>query len=171
MINNYNSIRQIIAKQKKFKVGEKGSSLIEVLVTLLIMAIGLLGLASIQTLSLKNLNNTQFRSLATVYAYDMAERMRSNHAAVLAGNYDAITATVSDPNCSSCTVSQIAQLDAYQWNEIINQAIKNGGLPEGRGTVTKSGDVFNITVIWEEQQRDSTGGHVTDTDFTLTIQL
>ncbi len=157
-------------RQRLLARHEKGSSLIEVLVALLVLAVGLLGLAALQTYSLKNINNSQFRTLATAYAYDMAERMRSNRAAILSGDYDAITATVSDPQCSSCTPAQIAQMDGYQWNQQISQDVNAGGLPEGAGTVTKSGELFNIKVAWQEQQRDSSGGKVGTEEFTLSIQ-
>ncbi|WP_413701427.1 type IV pilus modification protein PilV [Psychromonas sp. KJ10-10] len=88
-----------------FKNHQQGSSLLEVLISLLVMAIGLLGLASVQIISLKNLNNSQFRSLSTTYAYAMAERMRSNQSAVVAGNYDAIDDSADDPNCTNCSAS------------------------------------------------------------------
>lgn len=149
---------------------QRGSSLLEVLIALLIMAIGLLGLETMQVVSLKNINNSQFRSLATAYASSMAERMRSNRVAVQAGNYDAIAANVSDPSCTApCTPADIAQQDGYQWN----QQIVAGGLPSGQGTVTKSGDLFTIRVAWNEQQRelDSSGSNVVNADFTLSIQL
>lgn len=135
------------------------------------MAIGLLGLASVQIISLKNLNNSQFRSLATTYAYAMAERMRSNRSAVSAGYYNAIDTTAENPNCSSCTAEQIAQLDAYQWNQLIKSSIASGGLPTGTGTVNKNGSVYDITVSWQEQQRDSSSGTISDINFTLSVQL
>ena len=157
--------------QTRLAEHQKGSSLLEVLVALLIMAGGLLGLASLQMISLKNINNAQFHSLATAYAYDMAERMRSNKVAVLAGDYDAISATQSDPACSPCTTAQVAQLDGYQWNQQISQNVNTGGLPSGSGTVTKSGKLFNIKIKWKEQLRDSAGGKVDDAEFTLSVQL
>ncbi|MFT6924522.1 MAG: type IV pilus assembly protein PilV [Psychromonas sp.] len=175
-------------RQKRLMTrNQQGSSLLEVLIAVLILGIGLLGLAFLQMVSLKNINNSQFRTLATVYAYDMAERMRSNQTAVSAGNYDSITAIVNDPpGCPpSCTVAQIAQLDGYQWNQQIKQGYyvgelglteeaKNfniGGLPSGIGTVTKNGNVYDIKIAWQEQQRDSAGGNVDSVEFTLSIQL
>lgn len=187
-----------IGKQKHLtKRNQQGTSLIEVLVTVFIMGLGLLGLAFMQVVSLKNINNSQFRTLATAYAYDMAERMRSNQNAVAAGSYDAISATVTEPSCaswtdpelpqlpqldaSSCTVSDLAQLDGSLWN----QQIKHGDylmrlpqgtdaltkLPEGSGTVTKNGNVYDIRIAWQEQQRDSAGGKVASVEYTLSIQL
>ncbi|WP_022940065.1 type IV pilus modification protein PilV [Psychromonas hadalis] len=150
----------------------RGSTLLEVLVALLIVAIGFLGLASMQLISLKNLNNAQFRTLATAYAYDMAERMRTNRAAVSAGFYDAIDATETDPGCSSCSVEQIAQLDAYQWNQLIGNSIISGGLPTGTGKVeSKGGGVFEITVAWREQQQSSSGGKIDNVNFIVRLQL
>lgn len=136
-----------------------------------ILAAGLLGLASLQMISLKNINNAQFHTLATTYAYDMGERMRSNQEALLLGSYDNIVSTVTDPGCTACSAAQMAQLDGFQWNELIQSAISQGGLPEGKGTVTKVGSVFNITVSWKEQQRKDTGGVVGDASFTLIIQI
>ena len=152
---------------------QKGSSLIEILIAVFILAAGLLGLASLQMLSLKNINNAQFHTLATTYAYDMSERMRSNREALLAGSYDNISYTVSDPGCSNagCTAAQMAQLDGFQWNALLQSAVNEGGLPEGKGTVVKNGSVYNITVAWKEQQRSSSGGEVGNASFTLTIQI
>ncbi|WP_051303450.1 type IV pilus modification protein PilV [Psychromonas aquimarina] len=161
-----------IPKQRKLsRHSQRGSSLLEILISVFIMAIGLLGLALVQVVSLNNINNSQFRSLATAYAYDMAERMRSNRAAVAAGDYDAVTAAETDPNCSPCNFSQIAQLDAYQWNQQIKQAANAGGLPQGEGTVTKNGSLHDIKIVWQEQMHDGSGGKVDTVEFTLSIQL
>ena len=159
------------------KTKQKGSSLIEVLVTLTIMAVGLLGLASMQMISLKNINNSQFRTLATAYAYDMAERMRANREGVEDGNYDAIdTSTAVDPGCgtaSSCSVAELAKSDAFKWSETITQGVVSGGLPTGGGSVTRvaGSNTYNIKISWVEQGRDNTGGTVGGVDFTLTVQL
>lgn len=158
-------------KNKRIKLHHKGSSLIEVLVAVFVLAAGLLGLASMQMLSLKNINNAQFRTLATTYAYDMGERMRSNRVALLAGNYDNISSTVADPGCASCSAADMAQLDGFRWNQLIQAAVNDGGLPEGKGAVKKEGSVYNITVSWKEQQRNASGGQVADASFTLTIQI
>lgn len=56
----------------------KGFTLIEVLIALLILAIGLLGVAGVQVLSMQNTSNANLRTLATIHAHDMAEQIRSN---------------------------------------------------------------------------------------------
>ena len=128
---------------------------------MIILAIGLLGLASLQAISLKNVNNTQYHTLATIYAYDMVERMRSNKQGVFANEYNNIDAG----NCSgSC--GAMAQLDASQWNQLISSE-----LPDGSGKVAINGNQHDITVKWREQGRDSSGGTVTDTEFTLSVRI
>jgi len=148
---------------------QMGSSMIEILVAVFILAVGLLGLASLQMISLKNINNTQFQTLATTYAYDMSERIRSNQEGL--SGYNNIESTISDPNCITCTPTQMAQLDGFEWNRLIQSDVIDGGLPNGRGTVMKDGSLYNITITWEEQQRTDSGGEVGDTSFTLSIQI
>jgi type IV pilus assembly protein PilV len=55
-----------------------GFTLIEVLVAMVVLTVGLLGLAGLQATSLKNSQNAYYRSVATQLAYDMADRMRAN---------------------------------------------------------------------------------------------
>lgn len=143
--------------------------MIEILVAVFVLAVGLLGLASLQMISLKNINNAQFQTLATTYAYDMAERIRSNRTGL--SGYDSILSTTSDPGCTSCTSTQMAQLDGFEWNSLIQSAVIDGGLPEGKGTVSKVGSLYNITITWKEQQRTDSGGQVGDASFTLSIQI
>lgn len=57
---------------------ERGFTLVEVLVALVILSIGLLGLAGLQTLSLSGSTDSSLRSQATLYVYDMIDRMRAN---------------------------------------------------------------------------------------------
>ena len=150
---------------------QSGFSLIEVLVAFAISAIGLMGLATTQMLSVKNINNTQFRTLANIYAYDMAERMRSNRAGLQSGAYNAIDGSEGIVECNACTPANIAQLDAYEWNDTIKQDPASGGLPNGKGTVTKNGSVFNIVITWQEQIKDSSGTSIADQSFTLSVRM
>lgn len=151
---------------------ELGTSLIEVLVTIVIMAIGLLGLANVQLHNLRNVSNSQFRTVATILAYDMEDRMRSNQTGVSAGNYDEIDGTEANLACSPCTTSQMAQQDAYDWNFLIKGSIEDGGLPPGAiGTVDDNGTFHDINISWTEQNQSSTGSAAKVKSFTLTAQF
>jgi type IV pilus assembly protein PilV len=79
----------------KLRSQQGGFSLLEVLVSVFVLAIGLLGLASLQAFSIKGSKGSEHRAQAILIAEDMMERMRSNRAAALAGNYN--LAIDSDP--------------------------------------------------------------------------
>jgi len=130
-----------------------------------------------QLVSMKNINNTQYRSLATMYAYDMAERMRSNQAGTLQGSYGNITGNELLANCSSnCSPGAVAQKDAYEWNQFIKNGVNGnasqGALPNGSGAVSSLGNrMYDITITWDEQDRDNTGGTITTQSFVLRVRI
>lgn len=111
-----------------------GFSMIEVLVTILVAAIGLLGVASLQVGAVKNTREAQVRSLATVLAHDMSERMRSNLVGLATPNqyYDNMVGAPGAMDCitGTCTPDQLAIYDYSQWRTQIQNL-----LPLGVGTV------------------------------------
>src|SRR6185295_1538044 len=66
----------------------RGFTMIEVLVSLVVLSIGLLGVAALQLTSLRSNHSSAMRSQATFLAYDIIDRMRANRAAAIAGKYD-----------------------------------------------------------------------------------
>jgi type IV pilus assembly protein PilV len=130
----------------------KGFALIEVLTTILVVSFGLIGLAGMGVVGLKNNHMSYMRSIATQQAYDMSDRMRANigdtTGGVKGGSYNSISGSATDPGCIStgCTYTQLAQYDQYAWNTA-NAAL----LPSGVGTVSGSTTTeFTITVSWTE---------------------
>lgn len=69
------------------KMKNRGISLIEVLITILVIGIGLLGLAGLQSVSMKNTYQASQRSQAMWLAQEIAERMRANPAGKEKGYY------------------------------------------------------------------------------------
>lgn len=133
---------------------ESGFTMVEVLVTLVILSIGLLGLAGLQANSMTNNHNAYLRSQATVLANDMADRMRANMAGVQANRYNNINGIPVDPGCIAvdCTPAQIATFDAFEWNTALSNE-----LPAGQGTVVGNNINFTITVRWDEARNGATG--------------
>ena len=131
---------------------QTGSSLIEILVTTLILSIGLLGLAALQANSLRFNQDAYFRSVATSQTDIMVDRMHANLAGVSNGLYDNISGIGSNPGCSTCTSAEVAQRDAFEWNSQNNTL-----LPSGQGTVTVAGDVHTITLRWDGRRTGATG--------------
>ncbi len=137
----------------------KGFSLLEVLISMLILAIGLLGLMSLQLMSLQTNNNSNLRTLATIAAYDMSERIRANTDGFDAGNYSLIETGTTGSDCSSCSASQLALKDVFEWHRDLA-----ANLPNGEGAVSAAGttsDGLDITVTWTENDRS--GSNLTKT--------
>lgn len=70
---------------------QKGLSLLEVLVSLVLLSIGLLGLAGLQATALKSGHSASLRSQATILAYDILDEMRANSIQASAGSFDSAT--------------------------------------------------------------------------------
>jgi len=132
----------------------RGFALVEVLVTVVVLSVGLLGLAGLQVTGQRNNHSAYLRSQAVFLAYDMVDRMRANMKGVTAGNYNNISGIPSNPGCitTGCTPAQMAQYDAYQWNTQMAQQ-----LPSGQGTVTVAGSLYTITVKWDDEHSGGPG--------------
>ncbi|QBR84305.1 type IV pilus modification protein PilV [Legionella israelensis] len=131
---------------------QKGTTLIEVLVSVVVIAIGLLGIAALQGHSTRYNHSAHLRSIAISQVNNMVDRMYANLEGVEAGHYNNITGIPPDPNCTTCTLSQIAQRDTNQWNTTNAQL-----LPSGQGTVTVNGNRHIITLRWDGNRTGATG--------------
>jgi type IV pilus assembly protein PilV len=138
---------------------QNGMTLLEVLVSLVIVCFGMLGLAGLQMNALKYNSVASTRSAATLLASELSDRMRSNIAGVKASNYarnmdytTAIGSPVGAPFCGSttdCSAAQLAQLDLANWLARIGTA-----LPSGTGAILPTAgnaSVSTIIVMWKEQ--------------------
>jgi len=123
---------------------QKGFNLIEVMVSLVIFSIGLLGLAGLQQVGLTQNATAMQRTLAMNQAYDILDRMRNNKTT----DYSLATAG-SSPNCitASCNLTQIANYDVYEWNLALTNA-----LPNGVGFITGSPTGYIVSVGWDEKR-------------------
>lgn len=133
----------------------RGFTLLEVLVAVLVLSIGLLGLAGLQTFSLRNNHSSLLRSQAVVMAYDALDRMRSNRDEALRGtasNYNTnFDIDVDSVDCSSsCDAAQVAQHDLAVWKDDLARILPGG---EGR-IVIENNDKATVQVRWSDN-RDS----------------
>lgn len=134
--------------RKNPRTAQQGFSLMEVLVTVLILAIGLLGLASLQLNALRNNTSAQERSQATVLAYEIADRMRSNRVTARAGGYDiglgVAAGTPTDCATAACAPAQLAGFDVAQWKADVARL-----LPAGDAAIaTDASGIVTITLQW-----------------------
>ena len=119
----------------------KGFSLLEVLISVFILAIGLLGLAGLQINSLKNNHSAQYRTSATVLAYDIIDRIRLNR------NADYTLTMAAAPSGTG-----LKNTDLIAWvAQITND------LPSGDGAISLNGNIVTVTVQWDDSRATSGG--------------
>jgi len=123
----------------------KGMTLIEVLIALLVLSIGILGLATLQTASLNFNAGASQRTQATVLAYDMADKMRANRTAAQAGAYD-IAFENPAPTCAAPSAAgTVAAQDISTWRMAL--ACR---LPQATGSIVRAGTQVTLTVQWDD---------------------
>ena len=136
------------------RFGQSGFSLLEVLITLLITAVGLMGFAAMMLNSAKTNRIAMQRSVATAYAYDIIDCMRANRQAAVAGDY----AVDFDETLSGTTV---AVEDVTDWQTALSE-----NLPGGKGQISFTGNTVTVEVKWTETV-NSSQDHTWETETTL----
>ena len=161
-----------------------GFTLIEILIAVVILSIGLLGLAGLQTTGLHSNHSANLRTQSTLMAYDMTDRMRTNGAGSAGGSYNNPTPT--DHGCAwdgsapaDCTPQQMAEHDVWEWNAAVAQSLPQGvgvicldATPEDGGDADSNGTVDNteyacdnsgslsVVKLWWVDEFDSSGSPV-----------
>lgn len=156
------------------RAGQRGTTLVEVLISVLIMSIGMLGIAGLQAFSMSSSHQASMRSQAVILARDMADRMRANRLAVRAvapNNYG--TVAPAKNNCRAaysavtaapvaCNPTALAADDVWDWMDRVTRQ-----LPAGEGEVCVDstpddgaagahgcdgvGAVFAVKMFWTEK--------------------
>lgn len=146
---------------------QKGFSLIEALVAFLVLSVGMLGIASLQTMSIKAGHTASLRSVAVVKVEEIMERMRSNRTA-LPSYIVSTSGTGTNHGCDdlsgsvkSCTDVEMAQYDVFQWKQGLTEALPPNVTTTGSIAVISPGAVgqgvstVTVTVNWQERNPDS----------------
>lgn len=137
-----------------------GFALIEVLVAVLVLGVGLLGMAAMQTVSGQMTNGAEQRTQAILLTADMLDRIRANRGNM--ASYDNIDISADDVNCQTDldydTSKTVAENDIADWG---NQLACT--LPDGSGTVNVDTATGEVTVLVDWQRQDPDGQPVTVT--------
>lgn len=137
---------------------QSGFSLVEVLVTMVILSTGLLGAANLQVEALRGNQSAHYASVAAQQAQDMVERMNANSVGVAENRYDDLGDAIPEivVNCGqeNCTPSELAVYDHNRWN-VANRT----QLPSGTGMVSEvAPGNFLIGVRWHDKSLDGANG-------------
>jgi len=139
----------------------RGFTMVEVLVSLVVLSIGLLGIGKLVLFSARANDSAYLRSQATVLAYEILDNMRANLPTAKIQGYDVALGTVPNAPTSClatvCSAVQVANYDVYTWKQHLIAA-----LPAGQGSVVTSATLpvtATITVQWDDEAAQSTFAH------------
>lgn len=122
---------------------QTGFTLIEILVTVVISAIGLLGLAGLQAAALSYNSTAYQRSQATNLAYDIIDRARANAAAARNGDYNVSF------GFSNQGTGTLAQQDLSEWRQSLINSLPAGTAEVFWDNVNR---VFRVIVQWDDSR-------------------
>lgn len=170
---------------RKCEASQRGSSLIEVLITMLVVAVGLLGAAGLQLASTRYQQTSAARTQAFIQADFIIEKMRVNNSNLTLANlatavatpesaylapdaYGAADVLPADPACGlngqpACTAALAAQRDLREWRQSLARE-----LPGGRGAIFPVAAAGNtepnarrVVVMWREKAQQETADDIT----------
>lgn len=145
-----------------------GFSLLELLVAVLVVAVGALGVAGLQLASIQNNRGAMQHSVTTSLATDLIERMRANPDADYGTDLGTAPPPFHDCLTNDCTAGQLAQFDLAVWKcalgkwqqdtacSALPESIRpTTTLPGGDGEVVEEAGVVTVTVAWGRAGRDT----------------
>lgn len=124
---------------------QQGVSLLEVLVAVMVLSIGLLGVAALQTSSMRNTNSSLERTMAVILTDTLAELLRANPEAARLGNYA----------FSDCTGS--TTLGTADWVQDVKQATRDDTCP----VVSWADNRYTVTISWGDERLNANNTIVT----------
>lgn len=154
----------------KIRRHNQGFTFVELLVAVVVMSIGVLGVAALQAISLQQNRSALFRAEASQLANDLLDRIRANPSAT----YAPVTFASGPPSASdcytvNCSVAQMATFDISSWKCQLDSTDADGdtygicatlgissSLPEGAGAVTLAGSTYSIEVRWVDDRQGNT---------------
>ena len=164
--------RHVVRAGSPVRTLQKGFTLLEVLIAVLVLSIGLLGLASLQATNLRLNQQALMRSQEAHLAYDMIDRMRANMPGVNASAYDLPTLpTSADTNCTSntgCTPAAMAAQDYFEWNAAVTATLPDGdgivcldstpqdGADSANPDCDSAGNMFAVKLWWDHDRDPAT---------------
>ena len=136
----------------------RGFSLIEVLVAILVLAIGMLGVAALQATALRNSQSSYERTQAVVESYSIIDSMRANRSAAVIGEYDMAW---------TCDLPDAEDLPSTEQRNWIQSLQSNLGTT-ACGRIECDGTSCLVAVRWDDSRGTGGGsGYTVETETVL----
>ena len=133
---------------------QQGKNLVEILIAVVVVSIGVLGIANLQIGGTRSTMEAQFRSVATIYAREIIERVSYNNENVASYGLEIGAERTEPTTCGPnklCLSEHLADYDIYSWLDVIKNF-----LPSGKGGISciDSSPVYacTVSVYWAMPQ-------------------
>jgi type IV pilus assembly protein PilV len=149
-----------------FIKGNQGFTLLEALIGFLILSIGMLGIASLQAISLKAGKTSVYNSVALMKTEELLESMRVNPSAAALTMYQTASAGAgTDKSCSTntCDEQELAQDDVFWWKKNLTAGLPGAATASvvlnatGAAAAAAKMTEVTVTVLWKERHTSDTG--------------
>lgn len=148
--NKYLSNREFTRHQGR----QRGYSLIEVLVSMFILAFGMLGVAKLQLNSLQNVQDAHFSHQASLLTGQIVTKISANTNSLSHYQLNINDTIISPINCQklNCGSALLAKFDLQQWQQQISKR-----LPAGNGQINTTSDSVEVIVRWDSTKNGASG--------------
>lgn len=147
----------------------RGFTLVEVLIALVVLSIGMLGIAALLLNGLQSSRLALLRTQAVVLAADMGDRIRANRtggsAYTLASGTSLSTPAKDCTSAGQCNSSEIAAVDLYAWQQAVQRVLPGATTSVTVAPVgTLAANTYTITISWTQS------GDAAAANISLTVQ-
>jgi type IV pilus assembly protein PilV len=146
----------------------RGFTLIEVLVTIVVMGIGLLGFALLQTMNLRFAQSANYRTQATNLAYNLPDQMRSNRRFAVQYEDATFSGGTSDSVCEHAIGAVAIASNVTRWQCQVRSALGAGS--SATVTFTPANGEATVVLTWGDE-RWNPDADLRNTEFTVRTLL
>lgn len=154
--------KHLLQVSKRRKVRERGVGLIEILVAVLILSLGLLGMAGLQANALKVNQGSHARSQAVMLSYYMLDALRADRSGAVGLNYNMPTTC----SAAAITTTDLSGNTRKHWLQSMRETLGDSDTTCGAIACDTSG-LCSVTIRWDE----SRAGGLADQTFTTGSRL
>lgn len=149
---------------------QRGISMVESLVALVVLSVGMLGIAGLYISSLKAGRSALVRTQAVALATDISDRIRANRRGLAAygtAQYTGTRPALKDCLGKDCTPANLAEDDLSRWKGMMKDLMPGGtqGTVVFTDNATPAPDTYTVTVAWRES------GDTADSTVTMVVEL
>ncbi|MFT4178465.1 MAG: type IV pilus modification protein PilV [Thermomonas sp.] len=155
---------------------QSGVSLIEVLVSVLILSVGLLGIAAMQATALRNGQSSLERSQAVIQSYAILDAIRADRSNATAYSTGSMRCAAVAPASDASATTALAQAQVNDWISALKAAMGTSTDTTTCGQVacvvnaTTNGSTCTVTVQWDDSRGKGLGGAAgSSTQQTVTV--